>query len=186
MALVAGIRTAAGPVPTIIALTLAKINKDTPGTVKILLLQRLRFSGRANKAAINSYLFAVMSTYKDPFPGWTDNLYGPSGLCTWSARGLVRCIYGKASCKANMVPADYVVNAMIATAWDIARRLVLQRTAHNTQHRSILLKRRQRMCKSCKELHRKLIAFACLQTTGRRWKFANITDGEIKKGKGRG
>ncbi|TDG47124.1 hypothetical protein AWZ03_006389 [Drosophila navojoa] len=64
----------------------------------------------------------VMSTYKDPFPGWTDNLYGPSGLCTWSARGLVRCIYGTANCKANMVPADYVVNAMIATAWDIARR----------------------------------------------------------------
>ncbi|CAD7006399.1 unnamed protein product [Ceratitis capitata] len=53
----------------------------------------------------------VMSTYKDPFPGWTDNLYGPSGLCTWSARGLVRCIYGRANCKANMVPADYCVNA---------------------------------------------------------------------------
>ncbi|KAH8378763.1 hypothetical protein KR009_001229, partial [Drosophila setifemur] len=68
----------------------------------------------------------VMSTYKDPFPGWTDNLYGPSGLCTWSARGLVRCIYGTASCKANMVPADYVVNAMIATAWDIARRFKLR------------------------------------------------------------
>ncbi|XP_068142322.1 fatty acyl-CoA reductase wat [Drosophila tropicalis] len=70
----------------------------------------------------------VMSTYKDPFPGWTDNLYGPSGLCTWSARGLVRCIYGTASCKANMVPADYVVNAMIATAWDIARRFNLHQT----------------------------------------------------------
>ncbi|KAH8247974.1 hypothetical protein KR032_003982, partial [Drosophila birchii] len=68
----------------------------------------------------------VMSTYKDPFPGWTDNLYGPSGLCTWSARGLVRCIYGTASCKANMVPADYVVNAMIATAWDISRRFILR------------------------------------------------------------
>ncbi|KAH8351559.1 hypothetical protein KR059_007717, partial [Drosophila kikkawai] len=68
----------------------------------------------------------VMSTYKDPFPGWTDNLYGPSGLCTWSARGLVRCIYGTASCKANMVPADYVVNAMIATAWDISRRFMLR------------------------------------------------------------
>ncbi|XP_030372117.1 fatty acyl-CoA reductase wat [Scaptodrosophila lebanonensis] len=68
----------------------------------------------------------VMSTYKDPFPGWTDNLYGPSGLCTWTARGLVRCIYGTASCKANMVPADYVVNAMIASAWDIARRFKLR------------------------------------------------------------
>jgi len=102
----------------------------TVAAVKVHLL-RLRFS-LANKVAINSYLFAVMSTYKDPFPGWTDNLYGPSGLCTWSARGLVRCIYGTASCKANMVPADYVVNAMIATAWDIARRLVHKHkhTAH--------------------------------------------------------
>lgn len=63
-----------------------------------------------------------MSTYKDPFPGWTDNLYGPSGLCTWSAKGLVRCIYGRANYKANMVPADYCVNAMISSAWDVARR----------------------------------------------------------------
>nr|XP_036220300.1 fatty acyl-CoA reductase wat [Bactrocera oleae] len=70
----------------------------------------------------------VMSTYKDPFPGWTDNLYGPSGLCTWTARGLVRCIYGRANCKANMVPADYCVNAMIASAWDIARRFLLRKS----------------------------------------------------------
>ncbi|TMW48065.1 hypothetical protein DOY81_006856, partial [Sarcophaga bullata] len=58
----------------------------------------------------------------EPMPGWTDNLYGPSGLCTWTARGLVRCIYGNSKCKANMVPADYCVNAMIASAWDVARR----------------------------------------------------------------
>ncbi|XP_054733192.1 fatty acyl-CoA reductase wat [Anastrepha obliqua] len=70
----------------------------------------------------------VISTYKDPVPGWTDNLYGPSGLCTWSARGLVRCIYGRANCKANMVPADYCVNAMIASAWDIARRFLLRKS----------------------------------------------------------
>ncbi|XP_067647438.1 fatty acyl-CoA reductase wat [Eurosta solidaginis] len=70
----------------------------------------------------------VMSTYKDPFPGWTDNLYGPSGLCTWTARGLVRCIYGRANCKANMVPADYCVNAMIASAWDISRRFLLRKS----------------------------------------------------------
>lgn len=100
------------------------------GPLSLLALSKINNALRCSvsvsvSAAINSYLFAVMSTYKDPFPGWTDNLYGPSGLCTWSARGLVRCIYGTANCKANMVPADYVVNAMIATAWDIARRLVL-------------------------------------------------------------
>ena len=71
---------------------------------------------------INIFHITVMSTYKEPMPGWTDNLYGPSGLCTWTARGLVRCIYGNSKCKANMVPADYCVNAMIASAWDVARR----------------------------------------------------------------
>uniref|UniRef100_A0A1I8PPT4 Fatty acyl-CoA reductase n=1 Tax=Stomoxys calcitrans TaxID=35570 RepID=A0A1I8PPT4_STOCA len=70
----------------------------------------------------------VMSTYKDPIPGWTDNLYGPSGLCTWSARGLVRCIYGNAKYKANMVPADYCVNAMISSAWDVARRYAISKS----------------------------------------------------------
>uniref|UniRef100_A0A1B0G363 Fatty acyl-CoA reductase n=1 Tax=Glossina morsitans morsitans TaxID=37546 RepID=A0A1B0G363_GLOMM len=69
----------------------------------------------------------VISTYKEPFPGWTDNLYGPSGLCTWSARGLIRCIYGNSRCLANMVPADYCVNAMIGTAWDVARRYKLNK-----------------------------------------------------------
>ncbi|XP_055841689.1 fatty acyl-CoA reductase wat [Episyrphus balteatus] len=69
----------------------------------------------------------VMSTYKEPLPGWTDNLYGPSGVCTWSARGLVRCIHGRAGCKANLVPADYCVNAMIACAWDVARRFQIRK-----------------------------------------------------------
>lgn len=63
-----------------------------------------------------------MSTYKDPFPGWTDNVYGPSGLCVWSARGVVRCIWGKADESANMVPADYCVNAILSSAWDCFER----------------------------------------------------------------
>uniref|UniRef100_A0A1A9X2X4 Fatty acyl-CoA reductase n=1 Tax=Glossina brevipalpis TaxID=37001 RepID=A0A1A9X2X4_9MUSC len=80
----------------------------------------------------------VISTYKEPFPGWTDNLYGPSGLCTWSARGLVRCIYGNSRCLANMVPADYCVNAMIASAWDVARRYEMNRCDDNEESKSEL------------------------------------------------
>ena len=64
----------------------------------------------------------VLSTYKEPVPGWTDNLYGPSGLCVGTARGFVHAIYGNSRKKANLVPADYCVNAMIASAWDINRR----------------------------------------------------------------
>lgn len=55
-------------------------------------------------------------------PGWTDNLYGPSGLCVGTARGYVHAILGNGNKKANLVPADYCVNAMISAAWDVQRR----------------------------------------------------------------
>lgn len=64
----------------------------------------------------------MLSTYKEPVPGWTDNLYGPTGLCAAAARGLVHVIYGSACKKANLVPADYCVNAIISAAWDVNQR----------------------------------------------------------------
>lgn len=47
---------------------------------------------------------------------------GPSGICTSVARGFVHVIYGNANKKANLVPADFCVSAMIASAWDISKR----------------------------------------------------------------
>lgn len=47
---------------------------------------------------------------------------GPSGICTSVARGFVHVIYGNANIKANLVPADFCVSAMIASAWDISKR----------------------------------------------------------------
>lgn len=93
----------------------------------------------------------VLSTYKEPVPGWTgivkasdyfynviyakknsnqsfdepnhsDNLYGPSGICVGAVRGFVHVIFGDANKRANLVPADYCVNAMISAAWDTHRR----------------------------------------------------------------
>ncbi|CAD7083468.1 unnamed protein product [Hermetia illucens] len=69
----------------------------------------------------------VLSTYKEPFPGWTDNLYGPSGICASVARGFVHSIYGNGHKKANLVPVDFCVNAMIASAWDVSIRRTNQK-----------------------------------------------------------
>lgn len=52
----------------------------------------------------------------------SDNLYGPSGICVGAVRGFVHVIFGNANKKANLVPADYCVNAMISAAWDTHRR----------------------------------------------------------------
>lgn len=65
----------------------------------------------------------VISNYKD-FPGYTDNLNGPSGITAWTVKGYIHCIYGDSSKRSNLVPVDYCINALIATAWDISERLI--------------------------------------------------------------
>uniref|UniRef100_A0A1B0CB74 Fatty acyl-CoA reductase n=1 Tax=Lutzomyia longipalpis TaxID=7200 RepID=A0A1B0CB74_LUTLO len=58
----------------------------------------------------------------DPLPGWMDNLNGPGIIVVGSVRGFIHCIYGDKLQKANIMPADYCINAMVVAAWDTHRR----------------------------------------------------------------
>nr|XP_050868792.1 fatty acyl-CoA reductase wat-like isoform X2 [Vespula vulgaris] len=62
----------------------------------------------------------VVPTYREPVPGWIDNLYGPVGITISVLMGLMRVYYCDGSIKANLVPADLTVNGLIVSAWDIA------------------------------------------------------------------
>ncbi|XP_030759626.1 fatty acyl-CoA reductase wat-like isoform X2 [Sitophilus oryzae] len=62
----------------------------------------------------------VVSTYKEPFPGWINNMYGPSGICTGTAVGLLRTLHCDANSRANLVPVDMCVNILIAAAWEVS------------------------------------------------------------------
>lgn len=64
--------------------------------------------------------FLVIGTVKEPVAGWIDNLYGATGVLLGAAVGLLRSLYGKKHNKAEMVPADYVVNSCLAATWDVA------------------------------------------------------------------
>ncbi|XP_050090599.1 fatty acyl-CoA reductase wat-like [Anopheles aquasalis] len=64
----------------------------------------------------------VLSTYREPLAGWTDNLNGPSGLCLWTVKGVIRVIHGDAAKRANLVPVDCCVNAMLVAGYDVAER----------------------------------------------------------------
>ena len=64
--------------------------------------------------------FSVISTYREPVVGWVDNVYGPTGALVGGGAGLVRTLNVDENCTAELVPADLVVNALIATAWDVA------------------------------------------------------------------
>uniref|UniRef100_A0A182QRY8 Fatty acyl-CoA reductase n=1 Tax=Anopheles farauti TaxID=69004 RepID=A0A182QRY8_9DIPT len=66
----------------------------------------------------------VLSTYREPIAGWTDNLNGPAGLCLWTVQGYVRVIRGNRRKKANLVPVDYCVNALVVAGFDVAERSI--------------------------------------------------------------
>lgn len=62
--------------------------------------------------------------YKEPIPGWTDNVYGPSGVCLWALKGFIHVIWGNENNPANMVPVDYCINALVCSARDVYQRHV--------------------------------------------------------------
>lgn len=63
----------------------------------------------------------VVCSWKDPMPGWVDNINGPTGLLLAISKGLLRSMHCKTSSKADIIPVDVVVNAMIASSYYAAR-----------------------------------------------------------------
>ncbi|XP_017083272.1 fatty acyl-CoA reductase wat [Drosophila eugracilis] len=63
----------------------------------------------------------VITTYREPVTGWIDNMYGPCGVIVGIGSGVLRVFTGDMDNKAHIVPVDMCVNALLASAWDIAR-----------------------------------------------------------------
>ena len=59
-----------------------------------------------------------MASYKEPLPGWTDNLMGVNGIVFGGALGFVHCLCIDREATADMVPVDMACNALIACAWE--------------------------------------------------------------------
>ncbi|XP_024936806.1 fatty acyl-CoA reductase wat isoform X2 [Cephus cinctus] len=62
----------------------------------------------------------VISSYAEPIEGWVDNISGATGALVGAGAGLIRTLNIDPDCTAELVPVDYSVNALIATAWDVA------------------------------------------------------------------
>lgn len=75
----------------------------------------MTFAGKLNILRFS----AVIPTATEPIPGWINNYYGPTGVVAGAGIGLIRSIHANGDMKAEIVPADGVVNAIIAAAWDI-------------------------------------------------------------------
>lgn len=63
----------------------------------------------------------VITSYREPVTGWIDNMYGPCGVIVGIGSGVLRVFTGNMNNKAHIVPVDLCVNALLASAWDVAR-----------------------------------------------------------------
>ena len=64
------------------------------------------------------FSISVISAWKEPVPGWIDNMNGPTMGVLGSSLGMLRCGNVDGEKVSDMVPVDAVVNALIAVAWE--------------------------------------------------------------------
>uniref|UniRef100_A0A0K0DP35 Fatty acyl-CoA reductase n=1 Tax=Angiostrongylus cantonensis TaxID=6313 RepID=A0A0K0DP35_ANGCA len=58
----------------------------------------------------------VGAMWKDPLPGWTDNINGPTGIFAAVGKGVLTNMCGSISSKADIIPVDIVANMIIVAA----------------------------------------------------------------------
>lgn len=65
-------------------------------------------------------MIAVTSAWKEPYPGWVDNISGITGILMECGRGTIKSIICDEKCKMDLIPVDIVVNTIITAAWHTA------------------------------------------------------------------
>lgn len=60
-----------------------------------------------------------MSSLKEPVSGWTDNIYGPTGLLIGGGKGLLRVSYCNKHISQNSIPIDIVIKAILVVTWKL-------------------------------------------------------------------
>lgn len=59
----------------------------------------------------------IIATNEEPIEGWTDNIYGLNGVIAGIALGIIRVMYLDDVNNADIIPADIVVNGVLAAGW---------------------------------------------------------------------
>ncbi|KAI5711058.1 hypothetical protein M8J76_010337 [Diaphorina citri] len=60
----------------------------------------------------------IIPIWKDPLPGWTDNINGPTGLLIGAGKGIIRTMYCDYSTCADFLPVDVLVNGVLLSTWN--------------------------------------------------------------------
>lgn len=60
----------------------------------------------------------VITTWREPLPGYTEGMHGINGWCLAVGRGVLRSMYCQNKLPANIIQADLVVNGIILLAYE--------------------------------------------------------------------
>jgi hypothetical protein len=65
-------------------------------------------------------LCTVTAAWREPVPGWVDNVSGITGIMMEIGRGTIRSIICDQKLTMDLIPVDFVVNTLIGVAWHTA------------------------------------------------------------------
>ncbi|KAL6257452.1 hypothetical protein P5V15_011023 [Pogonomyrmex californicus] len=60
----------------------------------------------------------IIPIWKEPLPGWTDNINGPTGLLIGAGKGVIRTMYCNENGYADYLPVDIAVNGILLATWN--------------------------------------------------------------------
>lgn len=60
----------------------------------------------------------MIPVWKEPIPGWTDNMNGPTGLLIGAGKGVIRTMHCDERGYADYLPVDIAVNAILGCTWN--------------------------------------------------------------------
>jgi fatty acyl-CoA reductase len=66
------------------------------------------------------FFLPVTGNWKEPIPGWVENLNGPTGIIVGGGKGVIRSIHCRAEFSADLMPCDIAINTIIVLAWRVA------------------------------------------------------------------
>ena len=72
------------------------------------------------KRSRQSDIFTVTAAWREPVPGWVDNVCGITGIMMEIGRGTIRSIICDQKLTMDLIPVDFVVNTLIGVAWHTA------------------------------------------------------------------
>lgn len=67
-------------------------------------------------------LYLVTGAWKEPYPGWVDNVSGITGIFMECGRGTIKTIICNDKLKMDIIPVDIVVNTLITAAWQTSTK----------------------------------------------------------------